>query len=626
MSPSELVHIETLSEIDALTERMRRHAAEAPDWRPAEACRAMTQRLLQRVDTMRVRWEAPLLVAALGGSGTGKSSLVNAIIGEEIATTGRNRPTTIYPTLICRPDVAPESLGIDPRQVEVVYRDLPILRDVIIVDCPDPDTSERVAETDGQAEASSVASEKSSASIEKKKSLAEGNLARLRAILPHCDALLVVATQQKYRSAKVGEELAAAAPGAHLFFVQTHADEDDDVRADWGKHLKESGSSSLAVPAKIKQSDFFFVDSLAALKDAVAGLQPRGEFARLIDALHRQLSGASGKRIRRANFLDLTADMLERSSRRIDDALPSVEELRSQIAQRRAELASRLAERMRGELLAGRRLWEHRLVGQAASRWGVSPFALVLRLYQGFGALLAGTTLYRMRTPAQLAVWGAAMGVRTWRKKSQDAESERRFEQAATDCWDHEEIRKAALVLEGYADEAGVPRDDASLETIVAEAGRAGDRFVAAAASQVDAVVAKLAAKKTGFFTRSFYNLAFIAMLGGLLFRVGKNFFYDSIVGSPLAPVFGLDSYLVSGFWLVLWCAVLLVTFTGSLRGGLKKEIDRLADAWRGPEVAAGLFVALEDECRKIGRWRAELQALIAETDRLRRRLASPEE
>ena len=45
----------------------------------------------------------------------------------------------------------------------------------------------------------------------------DSNLARLRAILPKCDVLLITATQQKYRSARVADELAASAP-AHTWF------------------------------------------------------------------------------------------------------------------------------------------------------------------------------------------------------------------------------------------------------------------------------------------------------------------------------------------------------------------------------------------------------------------------
>ena len=85
---------------------------------------------------------APLVVATLGGTGTGKSALVNALLGAEVVQTGRSRPTTTRPTLVCRPGLTPEMLGIDPASVEWIERDLPALRDLVLVDCPDPDTTE----------------------------------------------------------------------------------------------------------------------------------------------------------------------------------------------------------------------------------------------------------------------------------------------------------------------------------------------------------------------------------------------------------------------------------------------------------------------------------------------------
>ena len=88
------------------------------------------------------------------------------------------------------------------------------------------------------------------------------NLARLRELLPQCDVLLVTTTQQKYRSARVNEELAAAATGARLIFVQTHADTDEDIRADWRRVLAPT----------YQVSEMFFVDSPAALADAQAGM------------------------------------------------------------------------------------------------------------------------------------------------------------------------------------------------------------------------------------------------------------------------------------------------------------------------------------------------------------------
>ena len=109
------------------------------------------RRLTERAASLRVRIEAPLVVATLGGTGTGKSALVNAIVGAEVVQTGRSRPTTTRPTLVCRPGLTPEMLGIDPASVELVQRDLPALRDLVLVDCPDPDTTEEEETTPSQS-------------------------------------------------------------------------------------------------------------------------------------------------------------------------------------------------------------------------------------------------------------------------------------------------------------------------------------------------------------------------------------------------------------------------------------------------------------------------------------------
>ncbi|HUY92731.1 MAG TPA: GTPase, partial [Pirellulales bacterium] len=407
-SSTELAHLELLADVDALIADLKSWAEQAPDWPPARQARALVRRLAERTDTLRVRLDAPLVVATMGGTGAGKSSLVNALVGGEVTRVGRQRPTTVQPTLICRPDLSPEQLGIAPDSVSLVQRDAPALRDLVIIDCPDPDTTEDV-ESPGT------------------------NLARLRELLPHCDVLLVVSTQQKYRSARVNEELAAAAPGARLVFVQTHADTDDDIREDWRQMLSDEYATG----------ELFFVDTLSALVDAKAGLQPRGEFARLIDFLAHALTGTAAKRIRRANFLDLASQTLNACRERIAAALPAVEQLEAGITEQRGRLAVKLAGQMREELLASRRLWENRLLGEVAAHWGFSPFSGLLRLYQGLGGLLSSAALLRARTPAQLALWGALEGGRRWRSRRQKSQAETATARAAALGWDEGELRTA---------------------------------------------------------------------------------------------------------------------------------------------------------------------------------------
>ena len=168
-----------LAEIDSLVAELAAWGDRAPAWPAARQCQALVRRLLARVDTMRVRLDAPLVVATLGGTGTGKSALVNALVGADVTPSGRERPTTRQPALVCRPGLEPSMLGIDPAAVQVVHRDASVLRDLVLLGLSDPDT------TEGEASHST-------------------NLGKLRELLPHCDVLLVTTTQQKYRSAASG--------------------------------------------------------------------------------------------------------------------------------------------------------------------------------------------------------------------------------------------------------------------------------------------------------------------------------------------------------------------------------------------------------------------------------------
>ncbi|MEN6458056.1 MAG: GTPase domain-containing protein [Thermoguttaceae bacterium] len=636
MLASDLAHLELLAEVDALTSRLDRWAERAPAWAPAEKCQALVRRLVERAGSLRVRIEAPLVIATLGGTGTGKSALVNALLGAEVVRTGRARPTTMRPTLICRSNLTPEMLGIEPASVELLHCDLPALRDMVLIDCPDPDTTEQEARGDERSERSltnaslirplpSVAATPASSP--------SSNLARLRAILPHCDVLLVTATQQKYRSARVTDELATASRGARVVFVQTHADLEDDIRQDWLTVLEEiaaHGNSACgerqalatSTPSTNKKSAvrIFRIDSLRALADAQAGLQPRGEMADLADLLTRQMVGAAANRIRRDNFLELVADTLAACRTSLDQAMPRVRETQAAVDQQRAIIGRQLADEMQAGLLANRRQWENRLLGQVAARWGLSPFSLVLRAYQGLGGLLAGALLYRVRTPAQLALWGAFEGAHTWRRWRRNREADQSLDQAAVGI-DPVTLRKAAVIVEGYAAEGGLPANDLSA-ALAAESRAASAGFVARVASDLDALVNRLARRHTGWLTRWRYELLLLLMLGLLLYRLGRNFFYDSWLADHVTPVHGIDFYLSAGFWMVLWCLILLWAFCTRLRRGLRGAIGQLAAGWQDASSAAGLFAGIETRCQSAEQFRRELDTRTAEVESLQRQLA----
>lgn len=591
MTRTEFEHLERLAEIESLADELRRWQQQLAEFPAAGQIRSLIDRLLKRIELLRVRLECPLVVATLGGTGTGKSSLVNALVGSEVTPPGRERPTTRIPTLVCRPEVSPQQLGIDPAKVHLVQRDLAALRDMVLLDCPDPDTSESPEESGS-------------------------NLARLRELLPHCDMLLVTTTQQKYRSARVADELATAASGARLVFVQTHADLDDDIREDWRRVLAEH----------YEVGEMFYVDCVSALADAQQGIY-RGEFARLVEFLTRELAGTAAKRIRRANFVDLLHDTLARCHERMREWLPAIERLQQTLQAQRQKLAEALVAPLRRELAAYRREWERLLLAELATRWGSSPFAWVVRLYLGLGGLVTRAAILRARSPAQMVLWGSVEAGRWWHRRRRAQHAAAATARVAQLAWSAGELREAATIVAGFAHDAGMPRggrmvsDSARPAHLETEAEAAAAAFLAQAGQDVSGLVQGLADAKQGWLLRGPLELLLIAMATSLGFRLAWNFFYESWLAVPRQPLLGLDFYLVAGIWFIVWCVALVWLLAAWLRRGLHRHIDQLSERWRRQCRLEQLFAAQEHYCQRMQDSMRHLEWLQARVDELRRQL-----
>src|SRR3954470_1863598 len=87
--------------------------------------------------------ERPLLVIMLmGGTGVGKSTLLNALAGGAIAQASFARPTTRDPVVYYHESVKPARLDKALRQCRLVPHDRPGLEQKVIVDTPDLDSND----------------------------------------------------------------------------------------------------------------------------------------------------------------------------------------------------------------------------------------------------------------------------------------------------------------------------------------------------------------------------------------------------------------------------------------------------------------------------------------------------
>ena len=112
----------------------------------------------------------------MGGTGVGKSSLLNALAGGAIAHASFARPTTRDPVVYYHESVKPDRLDPALRHCRLVPHDRPALAQKILVDTPDLDSNDLA------------------------------NREKLFHVLPVADVVLYVGSQEKYHD-EIGWEL-----------------------------------------------------------------------------------------------------------------------------------------------------------------------------------------------------------------------------------------------------------------------------------------------------------------------------------------------------------------------------------------------------------------------------------
>ena len=569
---------------DLLIDALGRWVQGGPDWPPARRVRTEWEAVAPRLDRARRELSRILVVGVIGGTGTGKSTLVNALAGAEVTIAGDvARPTTVTPVVVAAPDVDVSWLPLDAMRARLVRSDAAAVANVVLVDCPDPDTqADHAADT-----------------AHPRPSDSNRNRDLLEAVLPACDVLVLVATAQKYKSWIVAREVAAFAPGRPLLFVQTHASRDPDIRADWRRELERQGFDVARI---------FRIDGVEAARRAAAGLEPEAGFRELLEAIDAELVGRAARRVRRTGAIDLAAWFTRQADGELAPRRGAVAALDAGVAAERRRLEAILVQGIGTRLRAERGAWQRLIADDVVGRWHGGPFAAFLHVVAAIGGLwgrvrpgagLIGRLLAgRPVAPVAGGGWSAveALGLAAG------------------------EAEQSRSVLAGLATRAGIgeplvgrARLDAAREAEVTAA--VVERTANVLATGIDRLVAERRARIGSPLLHWSFEALFGALPALVLWRAGWSFFHGNLwEGRPVSGVAFLQESLV---WIVLWGLVLRWCVLALVRRGLDRDV---AGFLRGVETARLVDPVLADfaaAAATTGAWTDVGAGLAADAERL---------
>jgi energy-coupling factor transporter ATP-binding protein EcfA2 len=574
---------------DLLVEALGRWAEAGPEWPPARRVKAEWDAVAPRLDRARRELSRVLVVGVIGGTGTGKSTLVNALAGREVTAAGDvARPTTVHPVVVAARDVDVGWLPLDVMQARLVRSDSPAVANIVLVDCPDPDTQDlhdRVAPPADDAVRPAAANR---------------NRDLLEAVLPACDVLLLVSTAQKYRSWVVTREVLAFAPGRPLLFVQTHASRDPDIRDDWRRELESQGFD---VPR------IFRVDGVEAARRAAAGLEPEPGFRDLLAAVDDEFAGRAARRVRRTGAVDLAAWFTRQTRGELAAAAKPVAALVAGVDAERRRLEAILVREVGIRLRASRAGWQRSIADDVVGHWQGGPFAGFLHVIAALssvwhrarpgggliGRLLAG------QPPATVVAgdgWQAVeeLGLATG------------------------EVEQSRSVLSGLAAQAGigpplVGRARLDAARVPAAAAAVVERAGHWLATGIDRLVTARRARIGRPFVHWVFEALFTALLVVVLVRAGWNFFHGHLwEGKPVSGMGFVEEAIV---WVVLWGLVLRWGVFALVRAGLDRDIQSLLSGLPAARLVDPLVADFADAAAATGAWIDDGLRLAGDADRL---------
>lgn len=347
---------ETHSALPGVLESLEGLAAYEGPWEPLRAETALLRERLRELRERQERLDDVLLVALVGGSGVGKSTLLNAIAGDELAPVSEMRPCTSIPTVYHPPGTELPFDGWDKKSGSALER-------LVIIDTPDSDTvmrehRNRVVEALGQA-----------------------------------DLVLLCGSPEKYLDEATWALLRPLQGQRTLACVETKATAHSaSIREHWLSRLDEQG---------FDVTHYFRVNALHAFDRKLRGGPPGDdefEFSKLESFLADELTQGQIQRIKRSNAAGLLRKTLETLEQRIASREGALEELQKRADTCAEAIAEGACAHLADRLFSEPHLWTNALGHECAIR----AKGFVGTLYRAMEGLRS--------LPARLSAWVPKVG------------------------------------------------------------------------------------------------------------------------------------------------------------------------------------------------------------------------